>query len=165
MQILVANPTHQHIEFHFRVPEYQKIFSTLVPAGRQMALPVDCNDLQMQAIVTQLERIGAVPASDVASLSSPRGLIYSTRKPIPAEKIDAGRERDEEIRQQIADQKTEEAGIASAFIQGHTSDGMQSSTLEVQELQPTTREERVKGGVDTRVTVSKRAGPKERKRG
>lgn len=163
MHVLVANATHQFVDFHYRIPEFSKVFSAVVPPGRQLQLPVDFNETQLLAVVEQLERIGAVPAAATSSLATPRGLVYSTRRPVTTDQIESAREKDESIRQKIADQQVENAGVA-AFTPA-AGDKLQSSTLEVRELAPTNAEDPVKGGVDVKIVVSKRAGAKERKRG
>jgi hypothetical protein len=164
--LLVANGTHQNIDFHYRVPEHTKIFSTVIPAGRQVELPVDLNTVQAQKVVEQLERYGARPASDIDSIDSPRGLIYTVGKVIKSDQIDAAREQDVDIRQKIADEQVENAGVATPALNGETGAHLKESTLEVRELEPTTTERAVRGGVDTKVTVSTRAsGGRQRNRG
>jgi hypothetical protein len=140
--------------------------STLIPPGRQVQLPIDFNETQLRSVVEQLERYGARPVSDIAHLETAKGLVYSTSKKISSDQIDAAREADEKIRQDVADQQVENAGVA--LLGGSVAaDHMQESTLEVRELAATDRETPVKGGVDTKITVSRKgsAGRIERKRG
>lgn len=163
--LLVANGTHQNIDFQYRVPEFDKVFSTLIPAGRQLELPVDLNEIQVKFVIAQLERYGARPANDADHLATPRGLLFSLRKPITTDQLDEAREKDAAIRQEIADQQVENAGIATPAINGEVGAHLKESTLEVRELEPTSSERPVKGGVDTKITVSKEAGAKRRTRG
>lgn len=163
--LLLANGTHQHIEFMHRIPEYDKPFSTHVPAGRQVQHPVDLNDTQLSKVIEQLERFGARPANDIDNLNSPRGLVFSVNRVISSDKIDAARERDVEVRQEIADQQVENAGVATPAINGEVGSHLKESTLEVRELEPTSSERPVKGGIDTKITVSTQAGAKRRTRG
>lgn len=165
--LLIANGTHQHVDFQYRVPEFDKVFSTVIPAGRQVQLPVDLNERQAAAVIDQLERYGARPANEADRIESPRGLVYSAseRRPVTSDQIDAARERDTEVRQAIADQQVENAGVATPAINGEIGAHLKESTLEVRELEPTTSERPVKGGVDTKITVSRNAGAKRRTRG
>lgn len=168
-QLLVANGTHQYHDFQYRVPEYEKVFSTLIRPGSQVRLPsdsnpLDFNDYQIHAVVEQLQRYGAVPESDVQSLSSPHGLVFSIRRPVTSDKIDEARERDEAIRQGIADEQILNAGQAVGAIA--SMEGQGESTLEVRQLETNAGNAdpgnamTAKGGVDIKVTVSPKAGEK-----
>lgn len=162
--LLIANGTHQHLEFQHRVPEFGQVFSTLVPAGRQVRHPVDMNEHQLKVVLEQLERFGARPVSEAGEIDTPHGLVFSVGKPIPSARIDAAREKDESIRQEIADTQIENAGVAIPAT-GEAGQHLRRSTLEIKELQPTQREELAKGGVDTTIEVSKLAGRKQRTKG
>lgn len=164
-QILVANPTHQHYDFQYRIPGHAKIFSADVKAGRQVRLPVDMDETQLAAVVRQLERYGAVPKNDVESLISPRALVYSIDRPIPSDTIDEAREKDEAIRQGIADEQVEAAGVATPAVNGEVGAHLKQASLEVRELAPTQQEQPVKGGVDTKIVVSKEAGARQKTTG
>jgi hypothetical protein len=158
MELLVANGTYQNYDFCYRVPEIGKFLNHLIPAGQQVVLaPGDMTDGQINAVVRQLERIGAVQASEASRLKSPRSLVYSTRKPVTENQINAAREADEKVRQEQANRQVENAGLGAFPQSPEVARKVTASTLEVRELQPVDREAPAKGGVDTSVTVSKRA--------
>lgn len=163
-RLLIANGTHQYHDFQYRAPEFDKVFSTTIGPGRQVELPFDMNEHQLRAVITQLERYGARPASDIDHLTTPRGLVFSVNRAISSEKIDEAREKDAEVRQQIADEQIEAAGVAVPAV-GETAEHLNKATLEIRELQPTQREEAVKGGVDTTIEVSKNAGQRQKTAG
>lgn len=156
-RLLIANGTHQHVDFQHRIPEYDKVFSVVIPAGRQVEHPVEMNEQQMRVVIGQLEKYGARPASDIDNLTTPRGLVFSLNRPISSDQIDEAREQDEEVRQTIADEQIQNAGIAVPAV-GEAGAHLNKAILEVKELAPTDREQQVKGGVDTTIEVSKDAG-------
>jgi hypothetical protein len=170
--ILLANPSHQHTLFNYRVPEHEKPFVADIRAGHQVVLmPRDMNDMQVKKVVEQMERYGFVPESDVRSILNPRSLVFSLRKPVSSDKIDEARERNETLRQEIADQEIENAGVSTVppglprDLQDAVRHGQQTSTLEVRQIENLESERGVKNGVDTTITVSKKAGAKTRNRG
>lgn len=174
MNLLVANPTYHHFQFHYRVPEIAKALVAEIPAGSQAVLiPNDMNEAQIKEVIAQLQRYGAVSSDDVNSITSSKSLVFSVRKPVTENQINSARERDEAIRQKISDQETENAGVATIptvlppAIQDAMRKTQQTSTLHVEQIDDlaSERPQTVKGGIDTTITVSKKAGAKERTRG
>jgi hypothetical protein len=172
MQLLVGNPTLQTVHFHYRVPEVERALIAEIPPGSQVHLmPMDLNEAQIRAIVPQLERYGGVPESDIVNLKTAHSLVFSVRKPITENQLNTAREKDEQIRQKISDQETENAGVATIpsvlppAVQDTMRKQQQSSSLHVQQIENLEGERAVKGGVNTTVTVSKKAGARERKEG
>jgi len=165
MYVFVANYTQQHRHFHYRVPESQALRQVEIRPGAQAQLSEDLNDTSLAAIIEQLERAGAVPSTDPKALTTAFGLIYTVGKPIPSKHIDAARERDVVVRQEIAGDKVMEAGEALHAVASSGAPGkVESSTLEVTQM--TDRDEgatAVKGGVDAQVMVS-RSAPQQRGR-
>jgi len=158
--VYVANGTHQHQHFLYRVVESKSLRRLEIPAGRQQRFPEDFSEgQQIDEIIRQLERFGAVPASDVPAVHTPRALVYSVGKPIKSDPIDAARERDEEVRQDVAAQKTEEAGLAqfSTLAQHGAQASLKSSTLEVTQME-TVGDRPEKDGVDFEAKVDTKAG-------
>lgn len=159
-QVFVANGTHQHQQFIYRVPESPSVRRLEIPAGRQAKFNEDFTDGQLPHIITQLERFGAVPQSDVKAITAPRTLVYSVNKqPIAANKLDEARELDEAARQEVAAQQTENAGLAllSTSAQHTNPDAIKSTSLEVTQLSDQ-GDDPVKGGVDVEIGVSRSAG-------
>lgn len=176
MQILVANPSYQNVEFHYRVPEHNKPFRQMIGAGQQVRLPGDFSQEQVDAVITQLERYGAVPDSDVRRMSivvpgsSPirKPLVFAVEHTIKENKINEAREADESIRQQIADRETEAAGCSMIApnlptqLDQAVRRTMQDSTLHVEQISDLETERGVKGGKNMTVTVSRTAGERKR---
>ena len=135
-----------------------------VPAGRQQKFPEDFSDgQQLDSLIKQLERFGAVPASDLNAIEKPRALVYAIdRKPIPVGKIDEARERDEAARQEVSAKQTENAGLALLATDAArgNQDAVKSTSLEVTQLNDQS-EDAQKGGVDVEVGVSHSAGKKQ----
>ncbi len=159
MQIFVANGTHQHIAFNYRLPEMTSFRCLEIKAGRQAKFPEMLNDSEVSMLVAQLERYGAVSVPDVKHITIPRTLIYSVDRKIASEKIDEARRKDEEARQEIAAQKLEEAGMAQFPTDDYMAGATKSTSLEVNQLGDQ-GQENVKGGVDAEITVTKTAGRK-----
>src|SRR5581483_239651 len=113
VQVLIANGTHHQIDFSYRIPEFERVLNVVIPPGRQtLAVPADMSDSQVEALIKQLEFYGARPATDTRHLESARALVYSVRKPVSSDQINAAREADENVRQRVADEQTEAAGMA-----------------------------------------------------
>lgn len=158
-ELLVANPTYQHYNFNYRVPGISKIIEALIPAGGQVVLaPGEMDDTQLEDVIGQLTGIDAVPASEVARIHRPKTLVYSVRRPVSEKQINEARERDEAARQKVSDDELEKAGLAAFPRDGRLGARAVESTLEVLEMVPQDREEVAKGGVDTKVTVSRKPG-------
>jgi len=175
MQVYVANGTLQHRHIVYRVVEGRSERTLQVSAGQQAQFPEDFTDDQLANLIPQIEQAGAVRVEDIKHLTSAYGLVYSVgKKPLTADQINALVERDVDVRQAISDAKVEAAGLA-AFEGGRrqivNNQGdptkLNATHLEITQLQDTEREEAAKGGVDSRVTVSKNAptGPAKRTRG
>ena len=185
MNILVANPSYQKVRFQYRVPghgtsEKPKVFRAEIFAGSQVRLaPGDFTEVQKAAVIEQLERFGAVPDSEVRSMSilvpgsSPvrKSMIFSIQAPIKSNKMDEGREADEKIRQAVADREAEAAGCATIppNIPPEVSRAMrlaqQESTMHIEQIQNLENERGQKGGINKTITVSKKAGKRVRKVG
>jgi hypothetical protein len=180
MQILVANPSYQLVRFEYRVPEHARSFRAAIYPGSQVRLaPGDFSEAQKDSVVEQLERYGAVPDSEVRGIkivvpgTSPvrRTLVFSIQTPIKSDKIDEAREADETIRQAISDREAEAAGCATIppNIQPEVArvlrQTQQESTLHIEQIQSLETERGQKGGVNKTITVSKKAGKRERRVG
>ena len=117
MQIFVGNPTLLNRDLQYRYPGQKTIRIVPIPAGGQAKLPDDFDGAALQNVIGQLERIGAVPASDVGAIVLPKALIFDVRaNPINPDKIEEGLERDEEARQEVASEKMEAAGLGAFKI-------------------------------------------------
>jgi hypothetical protein len=162
MQIFVGNPTQQHRELHYRLPAHKTARIVKIAAGGQEKLPDDLAGADLQAVISQLENLGAVPSSDIGAIVLPKGLVYNvSATPITADSLEEGLERDEMARQEVAGTKMEEAGLAAfkaAQTQGATVVETSVEVVEVTDRGP------VKHGVNSEVVVSakpsRRAGKK-----
>jgi len=93
MSLFIANTTNQRWHHHFRVPEMTRPYFVQIPAGRQVQVPKSFSPASEQAVISQLERYGARPASAVnGKLEDFPGLFYSTSKPISESAIVHGHE-------------------------------------------------------------------------
>lgn len=160
MYVYVANGTHQHIQFNYRLPETKSFRALEIRAGRQTRFTEDFDEHALSVLVEQLERYGAVGVADVKNIVLPRSLIYSVDRKISSDKINEARLKDEAARQEVAAQKLEEAGLAQFPADERLASATKSTSLEVIQLGEQ-NQEGVKGGVDAEITVSKRAGKKE----
>ena len=159
MQLFIANGTYAHYEFQFRLPNLPKILKVdIAPGGQQEVLPQGMTQTQINAAIKQLERYGALPANEATRLISPRALIYWVNEPIDSEMINAAREKDEEIRQDIADSKIIESGTAllgvTEKLVPQVGRKMQSSSLKIEQME---NDHAAKGGVDTVIKVDRKA--------
>lgn len=156
-KIYIANGTPQNHQFHYRVPERQNPRIVDIPAGRQVSIDGD-NEETTAMIIEQLERYGAVPKSSIRLIRSPRTLIYSIdRKAIDSNKIDEARERDEVARQEVAAQKTQDAGLSLLPIasnKGGNPDAIKATSLEVTQVSDMGE---TKNGVNVEINVRKDA--------
>ncbi len=159
--LFVANGTHQHQQFMYRVlgvnyskDEYRPPRRLEIPAGRQQKFPEDFTEDQLEDVIKQLEQYGAVPVSDLHVLH-PRALVYKVdRKPIEADEIDEARSQDEEARQEVSAQQLENAGLAQfASVASRDNGHLQSTSLEVTQLNDVD-DKAAKNGVDVEVNVS-----------
>lgn len=175
MQIVVGNPSYQNVHFHYAVPEFERPFVAKIGPGKQeKLLPLDMTEDQAKSVVIQIERYGGVPESDINSLTTARGLIFSVRRPMTENQMDQAREKDEENRQKVSDKETENAGVATVptvlppAIQEAMRKTQQNSTLHVEQVEHLEGEQggrAVKGGVNMTVKVSKQAGERKRTTG
>ena len=159
-QVFVANSTYQHFHFNYSIPEVMGFRTLEIRAGRQRKFPEDFNETQLQAVLTQLERYGAVAVSDIRYITLPRSLVYSVDRELSSDKINEARKKDEAARQEISAQKTEEAGLVLPAIAQAQSGNIEvrATSLEVTQLEDRDSVDAVKGGVDVEVRVDKSAG-------
>ncbi len=149
MQVFVGNPTQQHRELHYRVPLNKTARVVRIAAGGQEMLPDDLSGNDLNAVIAQLERLGAVPANDVRAIILPKGLVYEVApKPIKVEKLEEGLKLDEAARQEVSGQKMEEAGLEAFRNAGPNA---LETSVEITEM---TDRGPVKKGVDFEVVVS-----------
>ena len=168
-QVYVANGTLQHREFPYRVVEARDFRVLRIPAGSQAKFPEDFSEQQLQNLEAQLQDAGAVPVSEISALTSAFGLIYKVdRKPITSDQIEIAIEKDLDVRQNTADQKVEAAGLALlATAEAPRPGSIRETSAELVQLQDNDREIPVKGGIDSKVTVTRKvpAAPIRRTRG
>jgi hypothetical protein len=157
-QVFVGNPTLQHRELHYRLPNHKTARVVKIAAGGQEKLPDDLAGTELAAVVAQLEQLGAVPASDIRAIILPKALVYSvTPNPIPATKLEEGLERDERARQEVSGEKMEEAGLAAFTAAQSQTGGAKVLETSVEVVEVTDRGS-VKGGVNAEVIVSSKPG-------
>jgi hypothetical protein len=167
MEVFIANGTMQHREFHYRILEQPTVRVLKIGAGQQERLAENLEGEQLQYVLDQLQGAGAVPVSDIGAIKTPYSLVYDVRRPIKTDKIDEARARDVDVRQDIAGDKVEQAGLVAfegmrrtIAKAGGDPSKLEETTLEVVQLKDSADEERQRGGVDAEVTVSKKHGDK-----
>jgi hypothetical protein len=172
MQVYVANGTLQPRQINYRVIEGRDFRTLHISEGQQSKFPEDFSPEQIEALIPQIEQAGGVQVEDIPHIL-PFGIVYSVgKKPIPSDALDAARVQDEEARQKVADKKLEQEGL-TAFHgarekirkQGGNPDKLIATTTQIEQLRDTDREEVLpKGGVDSKVTVSRKVsgGPVQR---
>ena len=168
MQVIVGNPTLQNRDFHYRYPGQKTTRVVPIPAGGQSRLPDDFSGAELQNVISQLERLGAVPVNDIGAIILPKQLVYSVSpKPIDVEKLEEGLARDEEARQEVASVKMEESGLSAftAAEKAQNTQGARGRLVETSiEVVETNDRGKVKDGVNAEFVVStkpqRRAGKK-----
>jgi hypothetical protein len=163
MHVFVGNPTLQHRELHYRHPSQPKTSRVVrIAAGGQEQLPDDLSGADLKNVLAQLERLGAVPKSDLRAIVLPKALIYDVSStPIEIGFIEEGLERDGQARQEVAGTKMEEAGLAAFNSAQKASSKVVETVLQIVERDD---QGEIKGSVDAEIIVSskpqRRAGRK-----
>ena len=161
MRVFVANPTFQNRDLYYRMPGVQTTAIVHIPAGSQIQLPHDVTGNALKSIVDQLEALGAVPKDDIRAIIYPKSLLYSvTASPITADAIEAGLERDEMARQEVAAEKLEEAGFqAFGLTQRAVASAGRGRVVETaMEIREVTDRGPVKDSVNAEFVVSTKPG-------
>ena len=137
MKVLLANGTRQNRVFCYMCPKQKRQKQIAIPQGRQVEIAMDYSPVEMGLLESQLNANGAVKMNDIRSITTPYSLIYSIdTKHIASDKIDQARERDAVVRQDIAAQVTEEAGLATfATLAAPNPDKVRASSLDVEQLE------------------------------
>lgn len=165
MQVNIANPTLQHRKFQYRLPHIDQARTVEIQAGGQAKLAEDLSGSDLESVIAQLQRMGAVPQSEVGSIILPKALIFDvSTTPIKIDRIEEGLERDEDARQDVSAAKMEEAGLGAFAIAENLVKGKSKLVETSVEIIETTDRGQVKGGVNTEYVVStaanRRAGKK-----
>jgi hypothetical protein len=153
-QVFVGNPTQQHRELHYRLPQHKTARVVKIAAGGQELLPDNLSGSDLQSVITQLEQLGAVPASDIGAIALPKALVYNVSPtPITSDRLEEGLERDEQARQEVSGVKMEEAGLAAFKVAQERAQGANVVETSVEVVETTDRGP-VKNGVNAEVIVS-----------
>jgi hypothetical protein len=170
VHVYIANHTLRKWHFHYRLPEHPKLYQLELDPGQQDFVPgpdkdkprdFDNGSREFESFRKQLEQAGAVAASDPKALTSTYAMLYDS-KPIEARQITAARKQDEVIRRERAQDEYQKAGLAqfeslNALGGQHRLGRLGESTLEIVEVKPGERNERVRDGVEIETTVSTKA--------
>lgn len=149
------------MQFNYRLMGFEKWLTVDIPAGGQVEMPHDFLPEERDAVIKQLEHFGGAPKSDLASLIAPRGLLYSERV-MASDLINTAREIDTELRQKVSDAESQHAGmVTNQSVIGQ----LKEATTEIRQMESTSMDFPQRGGVDTKVTVSREAGPGAASRG
>jgi hypothetical protein len=158
-QIYVANGTLQNRDFNYRIKGVDTPRMVKIRAGGQAVLPDNLDGLELQDVIEQLTRAGAVPQSETSNIVLTKALIFDVRKnPIDPDRIQEALEKDEAARQETAAQKMEEAGLAAFNNADAQNPGkVLETSVEIVEV---TDKGKTKDGVNAEFVVSK--SPKRR---
>lgn len=143
--MFIANTTKQKYKLDLRVPELTRLLITEIPSGCQVELGKTWNTHQCDAVIQHLELFGARNVKELSGrkLKDFAGLLYSTDKPISAEKIETGHETvvEDQERRSVQEFKKNALGLDAALRDKRTRKrGAQSTTLEIrQDVPPHTR--------------------------
>jgi hypothetical protein len=86
--LYIANATKQNWNHHYQVPEKERPFFVQIPSGSQVVLGQGWNASQIDSVVKQLERYGALHVNDLSqNIGKFPGLLYRTDKPISEDQI------------------------------------------------------------------------------
>lgn len=91
MQVYIANATMQNRVANFRLPEVTKNIQLQIPRGRQVRVPKDLGTPDIESLLEQLGRYGAIKADEINSRRSHAAMIpylISIDKPVKATDID-----------------------------------------------------------------------------
>lgn len=103
--LYIANATTRNHHFHYRIPEIERLFDQEIGAGQQWQLPKEHRGPDaIEAVISELQRYGAVPRSEVGRDKKFSGIIFD-HKPISIEAI---RQGFEDVEQAAIDRALEE---------------------------------------------------------
>jgi hypothetical protein len=139
--LYIANATTRNLDFHYRIPEVERLFNQEIPAGQQWQLPESHRGPEaIAAVIGELERFGAIPRAQVGRNKKFSGIIFD-HKPVS---IDSIRQGFADVEQAAIDKALEERtksviaaddGVAKLAQEAGT--GVGSVELEViQEMKP-----------------------------
>lgn len=138
--MFIANTTKQHYKIDLRVPELTRLVIVDIPSGTQVELGKTWNALQADAVIQHLERYGGKNVKDMGHrIKHFAGILYSTDKPITADRIeDAHEDVVEEQELRAKREFTKNAlGLDAALRDKRTRKrGTRATTLEIQEVVP-----------------------------
>lgn len=139
--MFIANTTKQKYKIDLRVPELTRLLIVEIPSGHQREIGKTFNSHQIDAVIRHLETYGARNAKELsgAKLKGFDGILYSTDKPISAERIEVGHETVVEHQEKRAVQElTKNAlGLDAALRDKRTKKrGARSTTLEIKQDVP-----------------------------
>lgn len=151
VNIYVSNGTMQNHDLHYRLQGHDRLLNLMLRPGGQGVIRVPSD--QVKAIEDQLRRAGAVEAMNKERIVRPFSLMYHAETPIMEAEIKAAMGEDEEARQEVSAQATEESGLAVfAAAKQRAAGDVRTTSLEVVQLGA--HEEPLRGAVDAEVTVT-----------
>jgi hypothetical protein len=163
MYVFIGNPTHQHRQFFYRLPEEVQARMLPISAGQQAKFPRDVEGHSLDSLIDQLKSAGGREFNDPRSIDSPFVLLYRMGKPIGEDDLNEAQALDIQQRQETAGDMVEAAGKVAfdAASKQQTKGKIESTSLEVIEED---KGQEVKNGVDFETVVDKKAGKPTRSR-
>lgn len=90
MKMFIGNCTQQVQEFLYRIPENPKQMVATIDIGRQYQVPIDLNQLQIDAIVEQHSQYGFVRVNEINRTKAFFGLCYDIDREISNDALRTG---------------------------------------------------------------------------
>lgn len=112
MKTYIANCTLQNQMINFRLPEARKVTSMTIPMGRQKEVG-DFVQLEIDAMIAALGPYGLVSVDDIGKSRTKITYVYSTKGPVPAEKIARAIDHNKGHLRAEGKKRREEAAIAT----------------------------------------------------
>lgn len=130
--LFIANGTHQHQDFHYRIPEIKQSRQQRIAIGGQIRISGDLTQPQVDAIIEQHRKYGLIDANDILKGRGPCPLAFRVGRHITQDEIimltqrNRGEliERGEEMRKDMAQvlgnqlgQAATESGTGAEFAE------------------------------------------------
>lgn len=87
MKMYVANATRQTVNFVYRLPGQSGLRSHMIPIGKQLLIPFDLDQQDINYIIETNAVYGFIDHKDIDRTKQFIGLCYSVDKPVPSPKI------------------------------------------------------------------------------
>ncbi len=159
MHLFIANGTQQIQDFHYRVPDSNKVRQQKIAIGGQIRISGDLTTADIDAIVDQHKIYGMIPAEEIFSGRDPAPTAYRVGKAITQEEIFQLTQRNEGVLVERGKETRKNAAIGLASMLG-TAAREGGTGVEFQEAEIEITEEPGKGrsisdGIDEKTVITR----------